>query len=122
MNSGDTFAGCTAPNISNWARTYLEAYPAVYNLPCGMGSPDYPVYVIVINSSLSFNSTQLQHIRRHEMGRALGLHEANVACWFDVVWYPLMNNGTFGNCSAFPQNATPTSNEAYWAAQWGFFD
>jgi hypothetical protein len=78
--------------------------------------------VIVLNSDLSFNSTQLQHIRRHEMGHALGLADTSTSCWLSGVWYPIMNNGTFGTCSAYPQNATPTNNEAYWAAQWGFFD
>lgn len=125
MNEGATVGSCTAPMISDtgtWAVTYLEAYPYVNNIGCDWGNETYPVYIIVPNSSMSFTATQLQHIRRHEMAHVLGLADANVTCWFSTVWYPIMNNGTFGNCSAYPQNATATANEAYYAAQWGFFD
>lgn len=124
MNEGATVASCTAPTISGtgtWALTYLEAYPHVNNMGCDFGTEDEPIYIIMLNSSMSFNSTQLQHIRRHEMGHALQLgHPASsVSCWFDVVWYPLMKaNST--NCGAYPSNGTPSANEAYYADLWSY--
>lgn len=124
VNEGATIGGCAAPTLpddgSVWAATYLEAYPAVNNMGCDFGTTSHPIYIIVLNSSMSFNAPQLQHIRRHEMGHVLGLDDTSTACWLDVVWYPIMHNGS-ANCSGhYPENATPSANEAYWAGQWGF--
>lgn len=123
MNEGATIASCTAPILGTgtWAATYLEAYPAVNNMNCDWGTPSTPVYIIVLNSSMSFNWIQLQHIRRHEMGHVLQLADAvdSVACWWDVVLYPIMKNGST-NCASYPQNATASGNEAYYAGQWSY--
>jgi hypothetical protein len=124
MNENATIASCTMPDIpgtGTWALTYLEAYPDVNNVPCDYGTPTYPIYIVVLNSSMSFNATQLQHIRRHEMGHVLQLgHPASaVSCWFDVVVYPLMKENST-NCASYPQNATPSPNEAYYAELWSY--
>jgi hypothetical protein len=76
---------------------------------------------VALNNELSFTSVQLQHIRRHETGHALQLGDTSgVACWFSTVWYPLMNNGLpgAGSCTAYPQNATPSTNEKSSARTW----
>ncbi len=125
MNEGASIGGCYAPTFADaepYAATYLEAYPEVYNLPCGMGSPDYPVYIVVLNSSESFDSTELRHIRRHEMGHALQLADTTTACWEGEpgVWYPLMHN-VATNCSGhYTDNGTPSDNEKYYAEYWSF--
>jgi len=124
MNEGATIDGfCTAPTIagtSTWALTYLEAYPDVNNMGCDIGTPTYPIYIVVLNSSMSFDATQKQHMRRHEFGHVLGLDDTSTACWLSTIWYPIMHN-TSSNCSGhYPENATPSDNEKYYASIWGF--
>ena len=114
-NSGATlyYTTCVVPYpISGaWADTRVAAGMVENNLGCtSLGSDTYPIFVVNYYSAPSYGYL---HVQRHEMGHALGLNDANVACWSWWVGYqPLMNDGMFGNCSGFPYNYTATANEA----------
>jgi hypothetical protein len=110
---------CVVPSTgSAWALAFISA-DSYTNLPsgCDLGTTTYPVFVIAVDSSISFTEVQKQHIRLHELGHALRLGDTTVSCWFDVVWWPLLKNNST-SCSAFPQNATATANEAQAAKDW----
>jgi hypothetical protein len=120
---------CTADTIlgtSSWAKAF-QIWNGGANLSdpdCDSLStdPDYPIFVIVLNTSLGLGSTAKLHIQRHEVGHAVGLgDEPFVECWLDYpYWSPLMNNGTqtaAGSCDGvYPANYTASYNEALYSA------
>lgn len=106
-------ATCTLPAVSPYAALYIDTDTG-YNLPdpdChGIGSDYHPTFVLVLDSSVP--SGAYTHIQRHEVGHALGLNDTSTSCYTEnSTYYPLMNNGTSGTCSNYPNNITATSNE-----------
>lgn len=113
-NSGATlyYTSCVVPYPASgsWADARVAAGTSENNLGCTyLGTDAYPIFVV---NYYSAPSNGYLHVERHELGHALGLPDTSTACWAWWVGYqPLMNNGTFRTCSAFPDNYTASANE-----------
>lgn len=132
VNEGATIPGtvCAVPSIgdsggANAIKALVYALAGNQSTLCGSSyaSPTFPIFVINVNSSLSFTVTDKTHIGRHELGHALSLPDApSESCYFvNPAWYPLMRNNYHATtCSTYPQNGTATPNEISWATYWAY--
>lgn len=113
-NSGATlyYTACVLPTVPSgyWAATYVAANGYENTAGCtSLGSQATPIFVVAYRSAPSGGYL---HVQRHELGHALALNDTSTACWPVYGWYsPLMNNGTYGTCPAYPNNVTASPNE-----------
>jgi hypothetical protein len=116
VDGGATLAwtDCTIEGPTFWAAAHLLGVTTA-DPDCADYVDPYPIFAISV-ANMQFDSDQLVHIRRHEVGHALGLWDTTTACWTDSGdLYPLMKNSAT-NCADFPENHMPTPNEASQAA------
>lgn len=98
---------CTVPTPTYNADLRVSS-DSFENTGCpGMGTDYNPVFLI----DYSYGSSTT-YIGRHEMGHALGLHEAPQSCYTEnSLRYPVMNNGLSYGCSNWGTNINATANE-----------
>lgn len=112
VDGGATLAltDCTIEAPSFWAAAHLLGVTTA-DPDCADYVDPYPIFAISV-ANIGFTADQLVHIRRHEVGHALGLWDTTTTCWTESgSLLPLMKNNAT-NCTGFPTNHIPTANEA----------